>query len=52
MKGFLRDDLEYKEIPSEPQEKVPYHAHTWDFAYFFMGMDIKIGPTYPDIFLE
>ena len=34
MKDFLRDDLIYKEIPSKPQEKDPYHHHSWDFAYF------------------
>ena len=34
MKDFPRDDLEYKEIPSKPQENDPYHHHSWDFAYF------------------
>ena len=28
MKDFLRDDLRYKEIPSKPQEKDPYHHHS------------------------
>ena len=27
MKGLLRDDLKYKEIPSKPYEKDPYHHH-------------------------
>ena len=47
MKDFLRDDLIYKEIPSKPQEKDPYHYNIWDFVYFayFLGMDINIWPT-------
>jgi len=49
MKDFLRDDLKYKEMPSNPQEKDPYHHHIWNFAYF-KGLDINIWPTYPDIF--
>ena len=34
MRDFLRDHLKYKEIPSKPQEKYPYHPHSLDFAYF------------------
>ena len=34
MKDFLRDDLIYEEIPSKPQEKDPYHHHSYDFTYF------------------
>ena len=29
------EDLKYKEIPSNPWEKDPYHHHIWDFAYFY-----------------
>ena len=35
MKDLLRDDLKYKEIPSKPKEKDPYHHHILDFAYFY-----------------
>ena len=35
MEDSLRDDLKCKEIPSKPQEKVPYHHHIWYFAYFY-----------------
>ena len=34
MKDLLMEDLKYKEIPSKPQEKDPYHHHIGDFAYF------------------
>ena len=35
MKDILRDDLKYKEILSNPQEKDPCHQHVWDFAYSY-----------------
>ena len=33
MNDFLTNDLEYKELPSKPQEKDPYHHNIWDYAY-------------------
>ena len=45
MKDFLRDNLKYKEIPSKPQEKDPYHPHSLDFAYFYMNVPISDLPT-------
>ena len=35
MKDFLRVDLKYKENPSKPQEKDPYHHHILDFANIY-----------------
>ena len=35
MNDFFTNGLKYKEIPSKPQEKDPYHHHIWDFVYFY-----------------
>ena len=41
MKEFERDDLEYKEIPSKPQEKDPTILII-RILHTFIGMDINI----------
>ena len=50
-KDLIRNALKYKEIPSKPQEKDPYHHHIRDFEYLYRyELQYLTYMTYPEHF--